>query len=380
MVPPRGGAPVGLALGVKDSTRSAACQVSSHPTCTGRLARYPPFRSKCPALPRWVPPLTGGSACTFRGRTGWGRRQVATARAHRATNRWPSAPHEAPRLDTRRAQPRSPGRGPGERAPLALAGGTPRLGGRAAAGGGVLGAVAGLRRPGAPGERGLHGPRQLGNGSRRRGAVPVRAPVGRRARQRDGDLHAGHRGPARCRHRQGPGPVLAATGTPRWTRWPNWLLCEVAIGACDLAEVLGSAVALNLLFHIPLLWAVIITAATCSSCSRCSGWGCGPSRPSCCCWWAPSPSATSSRSSSCPRPPRPSARWRARSSRPGSAIRGHGLPGHRHRGRDRHAPQPLPALGPGAEPPLPARRRLHPHRHPAQHHRLHAWRSPSPSS
>src|SRR5215472_8843130 len=46
---------------------------------------------------------------------------------------------------------------------------------------------------------------------------------------------------------------------PPWSRWPNWLLSEVAIGACDLAEVLGSAVALNLLFHIPLLWAVIIT-------------------------------------------------------------------------------------------------------------------------
>src|ERR1700746_201509 len=46
---------------------------------------------------------------------------------------------------------------------------------------------------------------------------------------------------------------------PRWTRWPNWLMSEVAIGACDLAEVLGSAVALNLLFRIPLLWAVIIT-------------------------------------------------------------------------------------------------------------------------
>ena len=46
---------------------------------------------------------------------------------------------------------------------------------------------------------------------------------------------------------------------PRWTRWPNWLMSAVAIGACDLAEVLGSAVALNLLFHIPLLWAVIIT-------------------------------------------------------------------------------------------------------------------------
>ena len=46
---------------------------------------------------------------------------------------------------------------------------------------------------------------------------------------------------------------------PAWTRWPNWLMSEIAIGACDLAEVLGSAVALNLLFHIPLLWAVIIT-------------------------------------------------------------------------------------------------------------------------
>jgi manganese transport protein len=48
---------------------------------------------------------------------------------------------------------------------------------------------------------------------------------------------------------------------PRWTRWPNYLLCELAIGACDLAEVLGSAVALNLMFHIPLFWAVIITGA-----------------------------------------------------------------------------------------------------------------------
>ncbi len=46
---------------------------------------------------------------------------------------------------------------------------------------------------------------------------------------------------------------------PRWTRWPNWLFCEFAIGACDLAEVLGSAVAINLMFHIPMLWAVIIT-------------------------------------------------------------------------------------------------------------------------
>ncbi|WP_175783268.1 Nramp family divalent metal transporter [Burkholderia anthina] len=38
-----------------------------------------------------------------------------------------------------------------------------------------------------------------------------------------------------------------------------WLLCEIAIVACDLAEVLGSAIALNLLFGIPLVWGAVIT-------------------------------------------------------------------------------------------------------------------------
>src|SRR4029077_207917 len=47
---------------------------------------------------------------------------------------------------------------------------------------------------------------------------------------------------------------------PPWARWPMWICCEIAIAACDLAEVLGSAVAINLLFHIPLHWAVLITA------------------------------------------------------------------------------------------------------------------------
>ena len=39
-----------------------------------------------------------------------------------------------------------------------------------------------------------------------------------------------------------------------------WLLCEIAIAACDLAEVIGSAIALNLLFGIPLTLGVVITA------------------------------------------------------------------------------------------------------------------------
>src|SRR3984957_9849572 len=48
---------------------------------------------------------------------------------------------------------------------------------------------------------------------------------------------------------------------PGWTRWPNYLSCEIAIAACDLAEVLGSAVAIHLLFpRISILAAVLITA------------------------------------------------------------------------------------------------------------------------
>src|SRR5215207_2813860 len=39
-----------------------------------------------------------------------------------------------------------------------------------------------------------------------------------------------------------------------------WVLCEVAICACDLAEVIGSAIALNLLFGLPLIWGVCVTA------------------------------------------------------------------------------------------------------------------------
>ncbi|HEV2112630.1 MAG TPA: Nramp family divalent metal transporter, partial [Terriglobales bacterium] len=40
-----------------------------------------------------------------------------------------------------------------------------------------------------------------------------------------------------------------------------WIVCELAIAACDLAEVIGSAIALQLLFHIPLLVGVVITGA-----------------------------------------------------------------------------------------------------------------------
>ncbi|MBI5131788.1 MAG: Nramp family divalent metal transporter [Rhodopseudomonas palustris] len=48
---------------------------------------------------------------------------------------------------------------------------------------------------------------------------------------------------------------------PRWVSWPLWLSAEIAITATDLAEVIGTAIGLNLLFGIPLELGVLITAA-----------------------------------------------------------------------------------------------------------------------
>ena len=43
--------------------------------------------------------------------------------------------------------------------------------------------------------------------------------------------------------------------------WFLWILCEIAIIACDLAEVIGAAIALKILFHLPLVWGCAITVA-----------------------------------------------------------------------------------------------------------------------
>jgi manganese transport protein len=48
---------------------------------------------------------------------------------------------------------------------------------------------------------------------------------------------------------------------PRRVNLALWVLCEIAVAACDLAEVMGAAIGLNLLFHIPLLMGVLLTAA-----------------------------------------------------------------------------------------------------------------------
>jgi manganese transport protein len=46
----------------------------------------------------------------------------------------------------------------------------------------------------------------------------------------------------------------------RPTTYVLWVLCEIAIAACDLAEVIGAAIALNLLFGLPLIWGVSLTS------------------------------------------------------------------------------------------------------------------------
>ena len=48
---------------------------------------------------------------------------------------------------------------------------------------------------------------------------------------------------------------------PRWVAFPLWVSAELAITATDLAEVIGTAIGLNLLFHIPLGLGVVMTAA-----------------------------------------------------------------------------------------------------------------------
>lgn len=48
---------------------------------------------------------------------------------------------------------------------------------------------------------------------------------------------------------------------PRGVSVLLWIFCEIAIVACDLAEVIGSAIALNLLFGLPLVVGVLVTAA-----------------------------------------------------------------------------------------------------------------------
>ncbi len=47
---------------------------------------------------------------------------------------------------------------------------------------------------------------------------------------------------------------------PQWANIPLYILAEIAIAACDLAEIIGMAIGLNLLFGLPLVWGISLTA------------------------------------------------------------------------------------------------------------------------
>ncbi len=47
---------------------------------------------------------------------------------------------------------------------------------------------------------------------------------------------------------------------PQWANIPLYILAEIAIAACDLAEIVGMAIGLNLLFGLPLIWGICLTA------------------------------------------------------------------------------------------------------------------------
>ena len=95
-----------------------------------------------------------------------------------------------------------------------VSGGDAQLRRGAAPSGWILAAVAGVRRAGDPGQRRLHGPRQLGDGPARRRAVQIRAVVGGRTGQPDGHFHAGYFRPVRRRDREGPRAMLPRLVSP----------------------------------------------------------------------------------------------------------------------------------------------------------------------
>ena len=118
----------------------------------------------------------------------------------------------------------------------------------------------GVPRTGLSRRRRLYGPRQLGDLARRRRPVRLRASDGRAALQHDGDPAAG--AVRAARHRLGARP---RAGLPRQLPDARLLRAVDTRGgarsvATDLAEVIGTAIGLNLLFGIPLEIGVIITA------------------------------------------------------------------------------------------------------------------------
>ena len=119
---------------------------------------------------------------------------------------------------------------------------------------------AGVRRPRLSRRRRLHGSGQLGHRSRRRRALRLHAALRHPGLQPAGGPPPGARRSSSASRPAATSRRRAATTTRARSRRALWVFAEIAIAACDLAEVIGSAIALKLLFHIPLAIGVLITA------------------------------------------------------------------------------------------------------------------------
>ena len=114
--------------------------------------------------------------------------------------------------------------------------------------------------PGLPGQRRLHGPRQLGHRPRRRRPFGYHLLWVLVLSNAMAILLQTLSRPPRHRQPAATWPRPAAKPIPAPCHYVLWILCEIAIAACDLAEVLGAAIGLNLLFGLPLLAGVVLTA------------------------------------------------------------------------------------------------------------------------
>ena len=111
---------------------------------------------------------------------------------------------------------------------------------------------------GCTGGGGIYGSRKLDHLDSGRCAVQLSAAVGDFAVQPDCDAVTGNVRKTRDRHRPGSGTGYRARVGPKLAAL-LWITTELAIMATEIAEVIGSAVALNLLFGIPLMAGVLLT-------------------------------------------------------------------------------------------------------------------------
>ena len=105
----------------------------------------------------------------------------------------------------------------------------------------------------------VRGPRKLREQPAGRLPVRVQPVMGPDVGDADGSLHSGSQRAPGSRHRVAPGSSLGQCPTRRYSLW---IVTELAIIASDVPEVIGTALALKLIFGLPTVWGVLVTSAS----------------------------------------------------------------------------------------------------------------------